>query len=173
MHAIKTSLKNLKIPQKDINLIKTNHKFIQTKNSNKIINSFYSVNSSIYQRNILSLNKFNFSSSNQNDEDMHSDFKPRSKVEVTDENVMDMIEDWVKNNDVVLFMKGTLDAPRCGFSNLVVQILKTYNVRNVKSINILDNQIVREAVKKYSNWPTYPQLYVKGNLIGKIIFLNF
>lgn len=112
----------------------------------------------------------NFSSNNPNDDDTHSDFQPKSKVEITDDNVMLMIDDWVKNNDVILFMKGTREMPRCGFSNYAVQILKFYNIKEVKVINILENPIVREAVKKYSNWPTYPQLYVKGNLVGiKII----
>lgn len=99
-------------------------------------------------------------------EDTHSDFKPKVKQEINDENVMRVIDEWVKNNDVVLFMKGTREMPRCGFSNYVVQILNFYKIKNVKVINILEGQALREAVKQYSNWPTYPQLYVKGNLIG-------
>ena len=80
---------------------------------------------------------------------------------------MSLIDDWVKNNTVVLFMKGTRELPRCGFSNSVIQILNFYDVKDIKVINILENPIVREAAKQYSNWPTYPQLYIKGNLIGK------
>lgn len=100
------------------------------------------------------------------DEETHSDFKPKSKVDITDENVMQQIDSWVKENDVLLFMKGVPQMPQCGFSNYVIQVLKFYNVKNFKAINILENNILRENVKKYSNWPTYPQLYVKGQLVG-------
>jgi monothiol glutaredoxin len=99
-------------------------------------------------------------------EDIHDDFKPKVKQEINDQNVLQIIDDWVKQNDVVIFMKGTRDMPRCGFSNYVVQILNFYKIKNIKVINILENMTVRESVKQYSNWPTYPQLYVKGNLIG-------
>jgi len=98
-------------------------------------------------------------------DDTHSDFKPKIK-EINDDNVMKVIDDWVNQNDVLIFMKGTREMPRCGFSNYVVQILNFYKIRNIKVVNILENPLVRETVKKYSNWPTYPQLYVKGNLIG-------
>jgi monothiol glutaredoxin len=79
---------------------------------------------------------------------------------------MKLIDEWVKSNDCVIFMKGTREMPRCGFSNYVVQMLNFYKIKNVKVVNILENPIVRESVKQYSNWPTYPQLYVKGNLVG-------
>jgi monothiol glutaredoxin len=101
------------------------------------------------------------------EEETHSDFKPKVKQEITDENVLQLIEDWVKNNDCVLFMKGTREMPKCGFSNYLVQILNHYEIKDVKVVNILESPILREAVKKYSNWPTYPQLYLKGNLVGK------
>jgi monothiol glutaredoxin len=101
------------------------------------------------------------------EEETHTDFKPKIKKDITDENVMDQIDEWVKGNDCLLFMKGTREMPRCGFSNFLVQILNHYEIKNVKIVNILENAIVREAVKKYSNWPTYPQLYIKGNLVGK------
>ena len=100
------------------------------------------------------------------EQDSHSDFKPKPKAVITDSNVMNMIDEWVKGNDVVLFMKGVPQMPQCGFSNYVCQILKFYNVKNFKSVNILEDSILRENVKKYSSWPTYPQLYVKGNLVG-------
>lgn len=99
-------------------------------------------------------------------DDIHSDFKPKVKQEINNENVMKIIDDWVKNNDVVLFMKGTREMPRCGFSNYVVQIMNFYKIKDIKVINILENPLIRESVKQYSNWPTYPQFYVKGNLIG-------
>ena len=63
-------------------------------------------------------------------------------------------------------MKGVPDRPQCGFSRYVVQVMKLNNIKEYKSVNILENAILREAVKKYSNWPTYPQLYINGSLIG-------
>jgi monothiol glutaredoxin len=96
----------------------------------------------------------------------HSDFQSKTKQDITNENVVKIIDEWVKNNDVVLFMKGNRELPRCGFSNYAVQILNFYGLKNVKVVNILENPLVREEVKKYSNWPTYPQLYVKGSLVG-------
>lgn len=86
--------------------------------------------------------------------------------ELTTENAPQLIDKWVKNNNIVLFMKGTPDAPKCGYSNFVVEILKKYGLTNYKAIDILDNNIIREQVKIYSKWPTYPQLYIKGELIG-------
>jgi monothiol glutaredoxin len=71
----------------------------------------------------------------------------------------------VKGNDVVLFMKGTPQFPMCGFSGQVVQILNHVGVP-FKGVNVLDDMEVREGIKAYSNWPTIPQLYVKGEFIG-------
>jgi len=75
------------------------------------------------------------------------------------------IDTAVKNNDVVLFMKGTPVFPQCGFSSTVVQILDYLGVEYV-STNVLENMGVREGIKAYSDWPTIPQLYVKGEFIG-------
>jgi len=71
----------------------------------------------------------------------------------------------VKANDVVLFMKGTPQFPMCGFSSQIVQILGYLGVP-YKGINVLEDQGIREGIKAYSNWPTIPQLYVKGEFIG-------
>ncbi|QOD38368.1 Grx4 family monothiol glutaredoxin [Candidatus Wolbachia massiliensis] len=71
----------------------------------------------------------------------------------------------IAENDVVLYMKGTSDFPQCGFSGLVVSILKNLNVK-FKSINVLENGEIRESIKKFSDWPTIPQLYIKGKFIG-------
>ena len=71
----------------------------------------------------------------------------------------------VQSNDVVLFMKGTPDFPMCGFSSQVVQILGYLGVP-YKGVNVLEDQEVREGIKAYSNWPTIPQLYVKGVFVG-------
>ena len=75
------------------------------------------------------------------------------------------IDNEVKSNDVVLFMKGSPETPMCGFSGQVVQILGYLGVE-FKGINVLDNPELREGIKVYSNWPTLPQLYVKGEFVG-------
>ena len=71
----------------------------------------------------------------------------------------------INNNDVVLFMKGTPTFPMCGFSATIVQILTKLGTK-FHSINVLDNPKIREGIKKYSNWPTIPQLYIKKEFIG-------
>lgn len=75
------------------------------------------------------------------------------------------IEEQVKNNDVFLFMKGSPDFPQCGFSGQVVQILNYLGV-DYASANVLENDELREGIKTYTNWPTIPQLYVKGEFVG-------
>ena len=75
------------------------------------------------------------------------------------------IDNEVKNNDVVLFMKGTPQFPQCGFSGQVVQILDYLGVP-YKGMNVLENEDLRNGIKTYSNWPTIPQLYVKGEFVG-------
>ena len=75
------------------------------------------------------------------------------------------IDSEVRSNDVLLFMKGTPKMPMCGFSGQVVQILSHLGVP-FKGINILESDALRQGVKDYSNWPTFPQLYVKGEFIG-------
>ena len=76
-----------------------------------------------------------------------------------------VIDDKVKNNDVFLFMKGTPDFPQCGFSGRVVQILNYLGI-DYQSANVLEDQELREGIKVYTNWPTIPQLYVKGEFLG-------
>ena len=78
------------------------------------------------------------------------------------------IDDLVKNNDVVLFMKGNASFPMCGFSGRAVQILKACGVepRSLTTVNVLDDEAIRQGIKEYSQWPTIPQLYVKGEFIG-------
>lgn len=77
----------------------------------------------------------------------------------------DFIDNEVKSNDVVLFMKGTPGFPQCGFSGQVVQILD-YLGLDYKGVNVLTSDELRQAIKEYSNWPTIPQLYVKGEFVG-------
>lgn len=79
--------------------------------------------------------------------------------------VLQTIDMEVKNHPVLLFMKGTADFPQCGFSAVVVQILKSLQV-SFKDINVLADPEIRQAIKDYSNWPTIPQLYIKGEFIG-------
>lgn len=79
------------------------------------------------------------------------------------------IQDWIKNevdsNDVVLFMKGTPNFPQCGFSGQIVQILD-YVGAPYKGINVLEDDDLRQGIKEFTNWPTIPQLYVKGEFVG-------
>ena len=75
------------------------------------------------------------------------------------------IKDVVEKNDVVLFMKGTKETPQCGFSNAVVNTLSFMNV-DFKDINVLDDDDLREGIKIFTDWPTIPQLYVKGEFVG-------
>src|SRR5512132_3629536 len=75
------------------------------------------------------------------------------------------IENEVKSNDVVLFMKGTPQFPQCGFSGQVVQILDYLGVP-YKGLNVLENDEIRQGIKDFANWPTIPQLYVKGEFLG-------
>lgn len=82
-----------------------------------------------------------------------------------EENLKSRIDNLIKENDVVLFMKGTTIQPLCGFSAKVVAILMALGVY-FKDINVLDDIELREGIKEYSNWPTIPQLYIKGEFIG-------
>ena len=79
--------------------------------------------------------------------------------------INDIISSEIADNDVVLFMKGTPVFPQCGFSSQVVQILSYLGV-SFKGVNVLDNDELREGIKTFSNWPTIPQLYVKGEFLG-------
>ena len=76
------------------------------------------------------------------------------------------IDDLVKQNEILLFMKGSASFPMCGFSGRAVQILKACGVKNLVTVNVLDDDDVRQSIKDYSNWPTIPQLYVNGEFVG-------
>ena len=82
-----------------------------------------------------------------------------------DKQTNELIKNEIENNEVCLFMKGTPDAPQCGFSMATSNILKILEV-NFKGINVLENQNLREGIKVFSDWPTIPQLYVKNEFIG-------
>ena len=82
--------------------------------------------------------------------------------------VMQRIDELVKAYEVVLFMKGSASFPMCGFSGRAIQVLKACGVdtKTVKTVNVLDDAEIRQGIKEYSNWPTVPQLYVKGEFVG-------
>lgn len=82
-----------------------------------------------------------------------------------DQTIREKIEKDVKGNKIILYMKGTAEAPMCGFSARTVDILKQYNVP-FKTFNILDDEAIRQGVKEYADWPTIPQLYINGEFIG-------
>jgi monothiol glutaredoxin len=83
---------------------------------------------------------------------------------------MSDVQTWIKEtvtqHPVVLFMKGTAQFPQCGFSGRAVQILKACGVEDIVTVNVLEDADVRQGIKEFSNWPTIPQLYVKGEFIG-------
>jgi monothiol glutaredoxin len=80
--------------------------------------------------------------------------------------VQQRISDLVQQNRVVLFMKGTAQFPMCGFSGRAVQILKACGVDDLKTVNVLEDEEVRQGIKDFANWPTIPQLYVNGEFVG-------
>ena len=98
------------------------------------------------------------------------DFMAKSKVsndnsEAKNE-VTEHISKWIEENDVCLFMKGTRKMPLCGFSRFVVILLHVYGVKQYKDVDVLASDTLRETIKEYSNWPTIPQVYIKGEFIG-------
>ena len=80
--------------------------------------------------------------------------------------VQQRIDDLVKNNRVVLFMKGTAQFPMCGFSGRAVQVLKACGLEDFTTVNVLEDEAIRQGIKDYANWPTIPQLYVNGEFVG-------
>ena len=89
---------------------------------------------------------------------------------------MSDVQSWIKetvtDNPVVLFMKGTAQFPQCGFSGRAIQVLKTCGADKITTINVLDDAAIRQGIKEYSNWPTIPQLYIKGEFIGGSDIMN-
>ena len=101
----------------------------------------------------------------RNFSDSHDDFAPKRKEVAGEDEAIQMIGEHVKANPIMLYMKGNPSMPMCGFSSQVVQVLKSEGV-DFASVNVLDYPAIREGVKKFSEWPTIPQLYVKGEFIG-------
>ena len=82
-----------------------------------------------------------------------------------DQQTNDLIKSEIENNEICLFMKGTPDAPQCGFSMAVINMLKILEV-NFKGVNVLENESLRQGIKEFSDWPTIPQLYIKKEFVG-------
>ena len=80
--------------------------------------------------------------------------------------IQQRIDELVKNNRVVLFMKGSPQFPMCGFSGRAIQVLKACGVQDLKTVDVLQDESVRQGIKEYANWPTIPQLYVNGQFVG-------
>ncbi|GAB2272371.1 Monothiol glutaredoxin-S15, mitochondrial [Dionaea muscipula] len=97
--------------------------------------------------------------------DTHKDFRPASKLEDPSLSVRDIVEQDVKENPVMIYMKGIPELPRCGFSSLAVRVLKEYNVP-LSARNILEDPELKNAVKAFSNWPTFPQIFINGEFVG-------
>jgi monothiol glutaredoxin len=81
-------------------------------------------------------------------------------------NTQEIIKEQVTTNPVVLYMKGTPEFPQCGFSAHAVKILNTCGLDNIFTVDVLSNPEIRQGIKEYSNWPTIPQLYIKGKFVG-------
>ncbi len=80
--------------------------------------------------------------------------------------IFDQIKSDITSNDIVLYMKGTKTMPQCGFSATVVEVLRRSGIEDFKDVNVLADMEIREGIKAFTNWPTIPQLYVKGEFIG-------
>nr|BAJ53252.1 JHL25H03.16 [Jatropha curcas] len=110
-------------------------------------------------------NGMRYSTTVPNDPDTHEDFQPNIKTESSGVSLNDIVEQDVKDNPVMIYMKGVPDYPQCGFSALAVRVLKQYNVP-LSARNILENPELKSAVKSFSHWPTFPQIFIKGEFIG-------
>jgi monothiol glutaredoxin len=91
---------------------------------------------------------------------------PQGCLENEMDEVQKRIDDLVKHNRVVLFMKGTAQLPMCGFSGRAMQVLNACGVNQLTTVNVLEDEGVRQGIKQYADWPTIPQLYVNGEFVG-------
>eukprot|EP00262_Sarcandra_glabra_P017176 TRINITY_DN57_c1_g1_i1.p1 TRINITY_DN57_c1_g1~~TRINITY_DN57_c1_g1_i1.p1 ORF type:complete len:173 (-),score=37.89 TRINITY_DN57_c1_g1_i1:179-697(-) len=99
------------------------------------------------------------------DPDTHEDFQPTNKLASSGLSPQTIVEQDVKENVVMIYMKGVPDAPRCGFSALAVRVLKEYGVP-LSARNILEDPELKNGVKAFSHWPTFPQIFIKGEFVG-------
>ncbi len=131
----------------------------------KGISAFPAARSNALASASLYLQGMQFSSTVPNDPDTHDDFKPTNKLENSDLTLKDVVEQDVKDNSVMIYMKGDPELPRCGFSSLAVRVLKEYKIP-LSSRNILEDPELKNAVKSFSAWPTFPQVFINGEFIG-------
>ncbi|CDO98117.1 unnamed protein product [Coffea canephora] len=106
-----------------------------------------------------------YSTTVPHDPDTHEDFIPTSKLEGSGLSLNKIVEQDVNENPVMIYMKGVPDLPRCGFSSLAVRVLQEYSVP-ISARNILEDPELKNAVKAFSNWPTFPQIFIHGEFIG-------
>ncbi|KAG2317786.1 hypothetical protein Bca4012_068732 [Brassica carinata] len=131
-------------------------RFLKTVRSSRLASA-----SSIFQNGMM-----RYSTTVPSDSDTHDDFKPTQKVPSgSTDSLKDLVENDVKENPVMIYMKGSPEAPQCGFSSLAVRVLQQYNVP-VGARNILADPELKDAVKSFSHWPTFPQIFIKGEFIG-------
>ncbi|KAI3505975.1 hypothetical protein L1887_28328 [Cichorium endivia] len=131
----------------------------------KGIGSFKSTHATALASGSLYHHGMGFSTTLPNDPDTHDDFKPTNKLEKSGVTLKDIIEQDVKDNPVMVYMKGDPNRPLCGFSSLAVKILQEYRVP-ISSRNILEDIELKNAVKAFSTWPTFPQIFINGEFIG-------
>ncbi|GMP55458.1 hypothetical protein CsSME_00020270 [Camellia sinensis var. sinensis] len=104
--------------------------------------------------------------------DTHEDFMPTNKLQNPDLSLKDIVEQDVNDNPMMIYMKEVPDLPRCGFGSLAVRVLKEYNVP-LSARNILEDPELKNVVKSFSNWPTFPQIFIKGEFVRRSdIILN-
>ncbi|XVF74694.1 hypothetical protein PTKIN_Ptkin13bG0132300 [Pterospermum kingtungense] len=123
-----------------------------TRSSRTVLGSFYETG-------------LNYSTTVPSDPDTHEDFRPANKVQGSALSLKDVVEQDVKENPVMIYMKGVPDFPQCGFSSLAVRVLKQHNIP-LSARNILEDPELKSAVKAFSLWPTFPQIFIKGEFIG-------
>ncbi|XP_057454207.1 monothiol glutaredoxin-S15, mitochondrial [Lotus japonicus] len=109
--------------------------------------------------------RMRYSTTVSNDSDTHDDFKPANKLENSGTSLENIVEQDVKDNPVMIYMKGVPEYPQCGFSSLAVRVLNLYDV-SISARNILEDAELKNAVKAFSNWPTFPQIFIKGEFVG-------
>ncbi|XWS20390.1 hypothetical protein CRYUN_Cryun31cG0097000 [Craigia yunnanensis] len=120
------------------------------------------------RRNVLGFffeNGLKYSTTVPSDPDTHEDFRPTNMVQGSAVSLKDVVEQDVKENPVMIYMKGVPDFPQCGFSSLAVRVLKHYNIP-LNARNILEDPELKSAVKAFSHWPTFPQIFNKGEFTG-------
>ncbi|XP_022723343.1 monothiol glutaredoxin-S15, mitochondrial [Durio zibethinus] len=110
-------------------------------------------------------NRLKYSANGPSDPDTHEDFRPTNKVQGSAVSLEDVVEQDVKENPVMIYMKGVPDFPQCGFSSLAVRVLKQYGIP-LSARNILEDPELKIAVKAFSHWPTFPQIFINGEFIG-------